>query len=670
MNYIGIDLGTTNSVVCTLENGTYNFIKFGRDDILPSAIIYDDKKIIVGKNAKKKSVTYADKYISSAKTWMGDNTHTWNIDARIFTPTDVATEILKKIYDTSKNYFNNNEDIEAVITVPAYFEPHQRRETEIAAMAAGFKVKQILPEPIAAAIAYSMEEKGKKEKIYVVDLGGGTFDVTLLEYDGINTFNTLIIGGDTKLGGDNFDKAIQEVIISHIRKDIGINLATQEKSEFDVTKYNEIMQIIINLSESIKCSLSESNSEKISRVNLFTYQDGKQYDLDFEFTINDFMKVTENLRKKFENAITDSFDNSGYNPADVDKIILVGGSSKIPFVREYIKKIFNKDPYSDMDVSKLVAMGAALRADYEGDAITLHDIMPYSLGIETYGNKLSVIIPKNTLYPCNITQDNYTTTYDFQEKVDIDVFVGDNPIADQNNYYGGFSLENIQKAKQGIPKIAVTFAYDQSGILRVTAKDLTTGSSQSKEIVISTSSVRKKKQIKVEAYDIALLLDASWSMNSSISIAQSSCESLVSNMIDFSIHHMSFASFESYIHNQTPLTNNKDILLNSIRNTVCGASTNMVAALQTAKDFLLNSNNKKLIILVTDGMPDNQCETTQIANQLKDKGIIIAAIASGSVDHEYLASLTTSKNYYFPIENMNSLESAFKTITDSLTVSN
>ena len=133
---------------------------------------------------------------------------------------------------------------------------------------------------------------------------------------------------------------------------------------------------------------------------------------------------------------------------------------------------------------------------------------------------------------------------------------------------------------------------------------------------------------------------------------------------------MSFASFESYIHNQTPLTNNKDILLNSIRNTVCGASTNMVAALQTAKDFLLNSNNKKLIILVTDGMPDNQCETTQIANQLKDKGIIIAAIASGSVDHEYLASLTTSKNYYFPIENMNSLESAFKTITDSLTVSN
>ncbi|MDY3739596.1 MAG: Hsp70 family protein [Selenomonadaceae bacterium] len=665
MNYIGIDLGTTNSVACTLRNGRYECIRFGRDETLPSVMLYKDDKITVGKSAKRKSVIYAENYISSAKTWMGDSDKLWSIDGRIFTPTDVATEVLSEIYKAAKKFFKNDDDIEAVITIPAYFDSAQRRETKIAGEAAGFIVKQILTEPVAAAVAYAFEENGKKEKMYIVDLGGGTFDVSLLESDGANTFSTLMKDGDPKLGGDDFDDIIVGLILSYIRKTKGINFASQEKSGFSKDEYSNIMQEIKQIAENVKCGLSEAESEMAERINLFTYRD-EQYDLSFEITRDDFLTATSELRGKFESVIKRSFNNIDYTPADVDRVILVGGSANMPFVREFVEQFFDKQPYADMDLSKLVAMGAALIADEESDTITLNDTIAHSLGIELYGNKFSPILEKNRVYPCSETK-GYTTTRDGQDIVTINVYEGENEEADKNNFYGGFDLDNIQIASAGVPDIQVTFAYDASCILTVTAIDTKTGSSKNQEIHITATNVKKKiEQPKQDQYDIALLLDASGSMYNSLSVAKDACHKLTTEMIDMSLHQVAFAAFESYVCNQCALTHSEEKINNCISSTMCGSSTNMTAAFEIAERFLNNSINKKLIIIVTDGYPDSTSSTSTIAQKLKAKGITIAAIGAGNVNDNYLSSLATAKNYYYHINDMGGLAAAFKSIAAGL----
>ncbi len=469
MNAIGIDLGTTNSVACTVKNGQFHFLKFSGKDLLPSAILVNNEKITVGKSAITKSIINADKFISSAKTYMGDLSHTWDIDGKKFTATDVAAEVLKEIYKVAKKFFANDDEITVVITVPAQFSFDQRAETKKAGEMAGFKVKQILAEPIAAAMAYAFDAK-KNEKIYVVDLGGGTFDVALLESQGGNYYKTLMVDGNRTLGGDDFTKAVVELMMSEIRKSIGVDLSTQEKSKLSKIDYASALQKLYNEANKKKCALSTSESEDIRLVNLFPYKSG-YYDLNMTVTREDFLQEAAPFVREVENVIRRSFDDINFTEEDVDRVILVGGSANMPFVRNCVQKIFDKEPYSDKDLSKLVAMGAAILADDElGNGIQQHDIISHSFGVEVLGKRMAKMLHKNEEYPCEFT-DTFYTVDDYQEAVEINAYEGeDTEHVDNNRYIGGFVLEDIERAPAG-KEIVVQFKFDKNCILHVMARD-------------------------------------------------------------------------------------------------------------------------------------------------------------------------------------------------------
>lgn len=665
MNSIGIDLGTTNSVACTIKNGRFEYLKFSNKDLLPSAILVDNGKIIVGAAAKRKSKLNAQHFISSAKTYMGNHSHVWTIDGKNFTATDVAAEVLKEIYKNAQKFFGNAEDIQAVITVPAQFSFDQIAETKKAGEMAGFKVKQILAEPVAAAMAYAFENTKPQEKIYVVDLGGGTFDVALLEAQGKNYYKTLMKDGNRALGGDDFDKAVVNLMMSELRKTIGVDLATQEKSGLSAGEYAKTLQKLYIEAEKIKCALSNSESEQVDIVNLFPYQGGL-YDLHMTITRKDFLRESAPYVREIENVIRRSFEDIDFSEEDVDRVILVGGSANMPFVRECAQKFFNKSPYSNMDLSKLVAMGAAILADEElGNRIEKHDIISHSLGIELINNRMAKMLLQNDEYPCERTEIFYTT-HDYQESVAINAYEGENTeAADQNRYIGGFVLDNIERAPQG-KEIEVRFRFDESCILHVMAKDPKRPGIESEIDLDPTLEQRRPEQVKATSYDIALLLDNSGSMYSSLDTAKDACRKLVSEMIDTSLHRVAFISFETNVRLCSSLTHNQNQLINAINSVSLGGSTNMTEAFATAYRELLRKENTPLVIIVTDGAPDNTYTAMEQATRLKSNGIKIVAIGAGSVDHRYLSSLATSPEDYHPIDNMSGLQAAFKNIVNGL----
>ena len=475
MNTIGIDLGTTNSVACILRNGQFEFLKFSGKDILPSAILYDDGEIKVGEKAKRKAKLNAEHFISSAKTFMGDQQHKWKIDNREFTATDVAAEVLKEIYKSARKFFGNDEPIQAVITTPAQFSAIQNGETKIAGEKAGFIVKQILAEPIAAAMAYASENPKPHEKIYVVDLGGGTFDVALLETTEQNKYETLFKDGNRSLGGDNFDQAVVNLMINAVKKIIGADLSTVEKSKLNERQYKKTLQKIYIEAEKVKCTLSTSEVEKVDIENLFPYEDG-YFDLHTSITREDFLKEAAPYVKEVENVIRRSFENTEYDVKDVDRIILVGGSANMPFVRECVKKLFDKEPYANMDLSKLVAMGAAILADDElGNGIELHDKIAHSFGIKIIGERLAIVLKKDEEYPC-YRNDFFETVKDNQKSILFKVYEGeDTEDLSNDRYIGEFWLKDIEPAPAG-KKVDVRFEFDKSCILHVTAEDPVTKS--------------------------------------------------------------------------------------------------------------------------------------------------------------------------------------------------
>lgn len=666
MNSIGIDLGTTNSVACTVRHGQFEFLTFSGKDLLPSAILVKDGKILVGAAAKRRSVLSADHFICSAKTYMGDRSHTWEIDGRTFNATDVAAEILKEIYKTAQKFFGNKDEIEAVITVPAQFSFDQIDETKKAGEMAGFKVKQVLPEPVAAAMAYAFDNN-ENEKIYVVDLGGGTFDVALLESQGRNYYRTLMKDGNRSLGGDNFDKAVEDLMMSEVRKTIGVDLSKIEKSGLSANEYSKTLQKLHTEAEKIKCALSNSESEPVDIVNLCPYKGGF-YDLHMTITREAFLREAAAHVREIENVIRRSFEDTDFTEENVDRVILVGGSANMPFVRDCVRKLFNKEPYANMDLSKLVAMGAAIRADDElGNGIELHDIIAHSFGIELIGNRMEKMLKQNDEYPCERTETFYTT-YDYQDAVDIRAYEGENTEqADQNRYIGGFVLEDIERAPAG-KEIIVRFYFDESCILHVRAKDPKRPNIEREIDLDPTLEQQSPEREKVTPYDIVLLLDNSGSMHYSLETAKDACRKLVTDFIDLNIHRAAFVTFETYVRLHCHLTHDGYELVGAINSINSGGGTNMSEAFSVARQELRNreSNATPLVIVVTDGMPDSQTSATQEADKLKSSGIKIAAIGAGDVDHRYLSSLASTAQDYYPIEDMNGLADAFKSIINGL----
>lgn len=659
---IGIDLGTTNTVVSYIENGKFKYLYFNAKDSLPSAILYRNNKIDVGEKAVKRSVIHSEQFIKSSKTFMGDHEKEWNIEGKKYTPTEVATEILIKVKNEAQKVFAD-EQLEAVITVPAYFNSNQREETKKAGENAGFIVKQIINEPVAAAVAYGFEDDINGQ-IFVVDIGGGTFDVSILKVLP-GEFESVAIEGNSKLGGDDFDQIILEKLYKEIRMSTGVDLESFDSAGLSKEEYTQACQKLVIEAEEAKKTLSSINRVEIDIPALFVLK-GAPYNFSTVMSRDEFEEEAKSLFTRIKRTIRKCLDDANISPSEIDKVILVGGTSNIPIIKEFVEEEFGKKPYADRDLAKLVAMGAALVADSDDDSIILRDIIAHSLGIEIEGQRFEKILLKNMRYPTKQSK-LFTTTYDYQTEVDICIFEGENSEnVEENTFYGSFVLPNIQKAKKGIPKIEVEFAFDNNQTLHVTAKDITSGSKNSMSLSLEKGIRKERKQ--AHPNDIALLLDRSGSMSGSDIIeAKKACLALVNSMIDFSINRVGFITFDTHSNILSPLTNDKNKLIREIQDIHVTGSTNMAAAFENADKVLRDSKNSKIVIMVTDGAPDNASSAVTNANKLKINGIRIITIGVGSgVNSGYLMELASNPEDYYFVTNMNQLQDIFEKITNSL----
>jgi len=655
---LGIDLGTTNSVVSYFDSGNIEYLRFRNQESISSVILYKDGKMTVGDMAKKKAVSNPRNFIKSSKTFMGDSSKNWKIEDTTFTPTDVATEILKEIKKTLGKKFSDVSEFVAVITVPAYFTSTQIDETKKAGEKAGFVIKQIITEPVSAAVAYGFEDE-LNQKLFIVDIGGGTFDTSILKVSNRN-FETLAIDGDNKLGGDDFDNHILEYLLKHIRKEKGVNLASFEKSGIPEDEYIRAKQALITKSEDIKKELSEYEEVEIEISNLLS-----GYNLSTKITRDKFEDISSISIEKIKRTIKKTLDDLGYSTSDIDKVVLVGGSSKIPVVREFVTTLFGKAPYSDKPLDKLVAMGGAIVAQ-DDNAVTIRDIISHSLGIELIYDKFSPILKKNQNYPISHAEI-YTTSMDFQQSVDINVFEGeDEDDVNNNAFYGGFSLDNIEQANAGVPQIEVTFEFDKNRILNVTAKDIRSGSSKSENIEIDKG-VKKKITPDIKPFDIVLTIDVSGSMcGYPLDKAKEACNMMVSRMIDLNLHRVGLVEFDSYANTLSYLSNDKSLLQSSIARLSCKGGTDIADGLrETRQEVLSRAENSKLVILVTDGGSSERPAITE-SNKLKENGSRVVAIGVGHGVNESLLRDIASNGDYYQIDSIDDLATIFQKISSSI----
>lgn len=481
---LGIDLGTTNTVCCRFDS-TLDFVKFKGKDLLPSVLYYRDGKIMVGDSARKKAITYPENVIASSKTYMGDDDKVWEIQDCKFTPTEVAENILKEVVKEAKKSYGADE-CAAVITVPAYFTSKQYRETERAAEAAGLEVIEILPEPMAASIAYGMDAE-ENQKIFVIDLGGGTFDVSILSIEG-NEFKTINVDGDRRLGGDDFDKAMLELCLRQIRRDTGINLSSLDKSGLDSKLYQQIMRKLQFECEKAKVELSAMEETEIIIPSLIPKDNGA-VNFRLEITRSEFDDRSEELLDRIKSIIKRCLKDANCTVDDIDKVILVGGSSNILAVREMVREIFRQQPYANKDLSKLVAVGAAIKATgdktlIKDKVIVVKNILSHAFGVRLVNDRFSIILPKGTEYPCRLS-DTYTTASDYQDSVSVEIYEGEDTEDISNDFfYDKYLHKGIEYARAGEPQIEITFDFDKNRVLHVSSRDLKTGTAYNKDVKV------------------------------------------------------------------------------------------------------------------------------------------------------------------------------------------
>ncbi|MGN0768365.1 MAG: molecular chaperone DnaK [Christensenellales bacterium] len=474
---IGIDLGTTNSCVAVMEGGEAVVIpnaEGGRTT--PSVVGFaKDGQRLVGQVAKRQAVVNPEKTISSIKREMGTS-YKVNIDGKSYTPQEISAMILSKLKTDAEAYLGQKVT-QAVITVPAYFSDSQRQATKDAGKIAGLEVLRIINEPTAAALSYGLDKDGKNQKILIYDLGGGTFDVSILEL-GDGVFEVLATNGDTRLGGDDFDNEIMKWIVSEFKKNEGIDLSTDKMA----------MQRIKEAAERAKIELSGVQKANINLPFITVGPNGPLH-IDMDLTKAKFDDMTAFLVNKTIAPTQQALKDAGITAAQIDKVVLVGGSTRIPAVCEAVKKMTGKEPYKGINPDECVALGAAIQGGVlAGDVkdVLLLDVTPLSLGIETMGGVFTKLIDRNTTIPTKKSQI-FSTASDNQTSVDIHVLQGERAMAQDNKTLGRFELTGIPPAMRGVPQIEVTFDIDANGIVSVTAVDKGTGKSNNITITASTN---------------------------------------------------------------------------------------------------------------------------------------------------------------------------------------
>ena len=485
---IGIDLGTTNSCVAVLENGEPQIIANSEGmRTTPSVVAFTKGgERIVGEPAKRQAVTNADNTVISIKTHMGTD-YKVNIEGKSYTPQEISAIILQKLKADAESYLGQQVK-EAVITVPAYYTDAQRQATKDAGRIAGLEVKRIINEPTAAALAYGMDKLDQDKKILVFDLGGGTFDVSILEI-GDGTFEVLATAGNNRLGGDDFDKVIIDYLAEEFKKAEGV----------DLREDNMALQRLKEAAEKAKKELSSTMSSNINLPFITATASGPKH-MNIDLSRAKFDELTHHLVEKTMEPTKRALADAGLSVSEIDDVLLVGGSTRIPAVQEAVKKFIGKDPHKGINPDECVAAGAAIQAGVltgEVNDLLLLDVTPLSLGIETMGNVMTKIIERNTTIPTKKSQV-FSTAADNQTAVDIHVLQGERSMAYDNTTLGRFQLSEIPPAPRGIPQIEVTFDIDANGIVHVTAKDLGTGKEQKVTITSGTNLSEEEIERKVK----------------------------------------------------------------------------------------------------------------------------------------------------------------------------
>lgn len=645
--YVGIDLGTTNTLVSYVKGDKRKILKFDGSKVLPSVLYVDTKnenRIIIGDDAVGRGKINPDNKVSSSKTFIGSGRKyefVLNDGSNMtLTPTDVAAEILKEAKNKiiKKFKLEPDDEIYAVITTPAAFSFNQNEETIKAAKLAGINVLGTRPEPIAAAAACmdSINIDKGVANIFVVDIGGGTYDTAVISIDGSYVPKMISAEGDRRLGGDNFDQLIYEYFKFQLEDESGLNLDSIEESGLQASEYYRLKSNLYDCAVEAKEELTNTEKARITRNDMYLYN-GEPQRFETVLTRDRFNEICKPLYDKIRKRLDESiigFKKKGIAASDITHLVLVGGSCYIPAVIELITQKIGLNPIPINDKTTAVAEGAAKLA-YEWTTLgeSLGGVISQSMGVKVEREEFSKIISKGTHYPCKNTRQ-YTTTRDNQESIKVQIYAA---APDKENvsrisaheYYGMFELENIHKGKAGEPKIDVTFEFDESQQLTVTATDCITGSS--KKVVVKKDEAQPEKDTG-DPCVIDLLIDVSGSMaGRKLSDAKQACVKMVSSIVDLNVNAVGITAFNNEQNNICSIMHDKSALLNSIhkmeaKNTTCMGKGIIFSAAKLENE----KQNGKFIIMMTDGMPNSGDRSIEIAKQIRmEKSIRIAVIYIG-----------------------------------------